>query len=158
MNERPIAWVDASCCTGCGACVDVCPAGATTVLDVTARVDEERCTGCGACVDVCPEGAIQLVPTALGELVPAAVGQRPLPAVHRSSPLINPAGTVIAAAGASLLIKALRALVQEIGRWLMHRPRPARGSASSSLMSSHTSIPGRTNAGCRTRRRQRGGR
>ena len=73
MDEQT-AWVDVTRCTGCGACVEVCPVGAVALVDGKARVDEELCTGCGACVDACPEGAIQ--PVVQGELVPAPVGAR----------------------------------------------------------------------------------
>lgn len=44
-------------CTGCGTCIEACPANAVSIVDNAARVDRERCTVCGACVDVCPTGA-----------------------------------------------------------------------------------------------------
>ncbi len=53
------AVVDASTCTGCGACVDSCPVSAIT-LDDTAKVDASTCTECGACVDSCPVSAISM--------------------------------------------------------------------------------------------------
>jgi electron transfer flavoprotein alpha subunit len=46
-------------CTGCGACVDVCPFGALKLVDDIATVDEQ-CTACGACLDVCPVSALSL--------------------------------------------------------------------------------------------------
>ncbi|MCL6431521.1 MAG: 4Fe-4S binding protein [Anaerolineae bacterium] len=48
-------------CTGCGRCVDVCPAGAMQVVAGHARVDAARCQGCEACVGACPEGALSVV-------------------------------------------------------------------------------------------------
>lgn len=45
-------------CVACGACVDVCPQGAITVVDV-AVIDETACVDCGACVDECPSNAIE---------------------------------------------------------------------------------------------------
>lgn len=42
---------DGALCTGCGACVRVCP------MDIR-RVGDGECVSCGRCVDVCPEGAI----------------------------------------------------------------------------------------------------
>lgn len=44
-------------CTGCGACIDVCPAGANTMNGPSVVLDRKRCLGCGRCVDVCPENA-----------------------------------------------------------------------------------------------------
>jgi ferredoxin len=52
-------------CTGCGACLDVCPAEAIRVSNGKAMILLE-CVGCGACPRVCPEGAIK-------QVLPAAV-------------------------------------------------------------------------------------
>jgi ferredoxin len=49
--------VDASKCTGCGACADVCPQDAISVGDI-AVIDHEKCVECNACVDECPSGAM----------------------------------------------------------------------------------------------------
>ena len=51
-------------CTGCGACVDVCPVDAVNVEGDTARVEREWCIGCGVCVEACPVEAIRLEPRA----------------------------------------------------------------------------------------------
>ena len=45
--------VDASSCTGCGACVRNCP------MDIR-RVGDHECIHCGICMDRCPEKAIRL--------------------------------------------------------------------------------------------------
>jgi membrane-bound hydrogenase subunit mbhJ len=49
-------------CTGCGACVQVCPAGAAELVDVddkrNVKFRYSKCTFCGACEESCPEGAI----------------------------------------------------------------------------------------------------
>ena len=112
-------WVDVTRCTGCGACVEVCPVGAIALLDGKARIDEELCTGCGACADACPEDVIQPVVTVQGELV-AAPG-RPAPAVYRPSPMVETAGAAVAVAGTGLLMKAASALARVVGRWLTRR-------------------------------------
>jgi len=61
----PIVSVDASLCTGCANCPQVCP---TLAIRMTKResvlslasVDAMRCIGCGNCVVVCPVKAISL--------------------------------------------------------------------------------------------------
>ena len=54
------AKVDIETCTGCGNCVEVCPADAITIEDGIAVVDEEACTDCGACANECPVEAIEM--------------------------------------------------------------------------------------------------
>lgn len=41
-------------CIACMKCEKTCPHGAITVKDNLATIDYEKCTGCGACVEVCP--------------------------------------------------------------------------------------------------------
>ncbi len=46
-------------CTGCGTCVDECPAEAITLNENDiAVIDLDECTECGTCVDACPNEAI----------------------------------------------------------------------------------------------------
>ena len=52
--------IDKEKCTGCGACVDVCPVDALKLEDDKAVVDPETCIDCGTCVDECPVEAITL--------------------------------------------------------------------------------------------------
>ena len=52
--------VDVEKCTGCGACVDVCPVDAITVQDDIAVVDEAECVECGSCAEECPNDALSL--------------------------------------------------------------------------------------------------
>lgn len=56
---RPKA--DPARCTGCGTCVDQCPASALTLVDLVAVVDPGLCIGCFCCQEMCPEKAIALV-------------------------------------------------------------------------------------------------
>jgi NAD-dependent dihydropyrimidine dehydrogenase PreA subunit len=49
--------IDESLCTGCGLCVNICPAMAITISDI-AKINIDQCTGCGLCADVCKKGAI----------------------------------------------------------------------------------------------------
>ena len=150
MMDGQTVWVDVTRCTGCGACVEVCPVGAIALVDGKARVDEELCTGCGACVDACPEGAIQ--PVVQGELVPAPVGAR-LPRPYRPSPLAETAGAAVVVAGTGLLMKAADALARAVGRWLTRRSAVTRPSAGSG-----TSPAGDRGGTGRQRRHRRRGR
>ncbi len=59
-RRRLTATVDPGLCTGCGACVNMCPTGAISLRDNIAHVDAQRCTGCGICEDECPVGAISM--------------------------------------------------------------------------------------------------
>ncbi len=45
-------------CTGCTACVRVCPTEAIRVRDRKAQIDPNRCIDCGNCVTICPFHAI----------------------------------------------------------------------------------------------------
>ena len=49
--------VDKSKCTGCGACIDVCPVNAIKIEDGKAIISDE-CIDCGACISQCPVEAI----------------------------------------------------------------------------------------------------
>jgi len=46
-------------CTGCGTCLDVCPAEAIKIQGNGRAVITIECIDCGACPRVCPEGAIK---------------------------------------------------------------------------------------------------
>ena len=50
--------IDSARCTGCGACLDVCPQGAITVRDGKADINRRLCIECGVCLQVCEAGAI----------------------------------------------------------------------------------------------------
>jgi len=53
--------IDLETCTGCGACVSVCPFCALVQRDEDGKVEvNEACTVCGACVDVCPVGSLSI--------------------------------------------------------------------------------------------------
>jgi len=51
--------VDKEKCTGCGACVEVCPAQVIRIEEEKAVISDD-CVECGVCVEECPEGAISL--------------------------------------------------------------------------------------------------
>jgi Fe-S-cluster-containing hydrogenase component 2 len=52
-------WVDKERCTGCGVCVESCPAGAISIEDAVAVMHMEECIRCGVCHDVCPVGCLR---------------------------------------------------------------------------------------------------
>ena len=58
IRVRPKA--DEALCTGCGTCVDQCPASALTLEGALPRVDPELCIGCFCCQELCPERAMAL--------------------------------------------------------------------------------------------------
>lgn len=52
---------DQELCTGCGACVDICPVKVIRMEGDFPVVDKEWCIGCGVCAVPCSYGAVKLV-------------------------------------------------------------------------------------------------
>ncbi len=82
---KAIAVIHADGCTGCAACIAVCPVDCIVLretglrvkgIDTWCEIDADRCIGCARCVHVprrkadpyelkiCPWDAIEMVPTA----------------------------------------------------------------------------------------------
>lgn len=57
-NARPFTIPEN--CTGCAACMKVCPNKAITVKKKKSVIDRERCIGCFECMHACPEHAIDI--------------------------------------------------------------------------------------------------
>jgi heterodisulfide reductase subunit A len=57
-----VAYTHTAYCTGCGACVEICPFGAATLDAKTGRaqINAAQCKGCGLCVASCRSGALNL--------------------------------------------------------------------------------------------------
>lgn len=68
-NFRWMPQRDAEKCTGCGACLERCSSGATTIRNVEGKkivsVDSYMCIFCGRCADTCPETALSLTREAM---------------------------------------------------------------------------------------------
>jgi pyruvate formate lyase activating enzyme len=52
---------DAKRCCACGACIDVCPAGANRMSGQVVALDRSKCVACGRCAARCPGDARELV-------------------------------------------------------------------------------------------------
>ncbi|HEY5512193.1 MAG TPA: 4Fe-4S dicluster domain-containing protein [Geomonas sp.] len=66
-----VAEIRRDLCSGCGRCVDVCPAEAVSLVSANdpqhqwmrkGQLDPGRCLGCGVCVRVCKSGGLSLSP------------------------------------------------------------------------------------------------
>jgi NAD-dependent dihydropyrimidine dehydrogenase PreA subunit/nitroreductase len=59
METKVCIVIDTELCTGCGTCVQECPADVISVKDnVLTVIRNELCVQCGHCAAVCPENAI----------------------------------------------------------------------------------------------------
>ena len=130
--------VDSERCTGCGACVDVCPAGAIRLVDHLASIDAGLCRECQACMEVCPQGAIfvaeERVPVVVeGEIVGVSpnlpVVQQPASApVRPIRPRSYNLGMALAFLGREIIPRAAAYLLEA---WRHRQTTPdARGRAA----------------------------
>ncbi len=154
-------WLDVTRCTGCGACVEICPTSALTLVEGKAHLDDALCKGCEACIQACPAGALQAVleieAVPLAPRVPEYVSLSSpvapsVPAVSSApiSPRVGLLATVIAA-GTQLAVQAAPLILQGVVHLLL-RPR----GMASGLGHTLTTTGSLLGAGRQLRRRQRG--
>ena len=72
LLEVPV--IEASNCTGCGDCAEICQFKAITLLGNLPLVFHDMCHGCGGCLAVCAEGALLSGSRELGEVSWGAAG------------------------------------------------------------------------------------
>lgn len=51
--------IDKEKCTGCSACIEICPVGAIRIEECKAVISDE-CVECQACINICKAEAILL--------------------------------------------------------------------------------------------------
>jgi len=129
--------IDLERCTGCGACVEVCPQGALYLVDRYPTVDTSLCDECkglpagseAACLTACPTKAIAIiseaVPTVTGldhppipQPVPSATRLETAPQTTPLRSMVVPAiGAVASWAGREILPVLADTLLRRLDRW-----------------------------------------
>jgi heterodisulfide reductase subunit A len=150
-------------CTGCGACVEVCPEGAIYLVEANANVDQSLCRECEACVAACPTGAITVaaperpyagestrvpVPRPEPEVIHVRPSSEPVPLRVKVLPMVGPA-----------LGWAGREIVPRLVDYVLHsldRREAAARSADPVPRELDRRLGGRGSGGGRRRRRRRG--
>lgn len=155
--------IDIERCTGCGACVEICPTGALYLVDGKAMVDSTLCHECEVCLDACATEAIALAsqpePVAEPNRLPA---QRPEPEViqvgSQSAPMplrarvLPVVGAALTWAGREIVPRVVDVLLDTLDRQVTGKQMTVRGR-SNGAPSRDTKGKGRQH-----RHRRRGGR
>lgn len=155
--------IDATQCSGCGACMEVCPSGAIYMVEGKAVVDRKLCNECEACLSVCPAKAIAIWTAA--QPVPEVVRMptvRPEPEVVRvttrqelaplRSRVIPVVGTALVWAGREVLPRLADLLLDALDR------RATRLQKNGGPRHLDNLTSGNQGGGRQHRRRRRGGR
>jgi len=121
-------------CTGCGVCVEMCPAGAMCLVAGKAVINTELCTACKACIEVCPTGAITVV-TPPTQAALATVPQAPattLPSQKRDAApggLALWTGIALALVEHRIVPRLADALIAALEQW-QSRPKPSQATTA----------------------------
>jgi len=67
IHEAVVPRIDLGDCTGCGVCINWCPAGAISLAKKKVRIDSAKCIGCGECILYCNFGALSIEWSKLAE-------------------------------------------------------------------------------------------
>jgi len=142
-----VLTIEVDRCDGCGACVEVCPEGAISLIGGVARIDSSSCIECEACVQACPNGAIKVArPVAVREEPAVAMAARPQP-----SAMAALAGAALSFVGRHVLPRAADALVRALDRRLSGQPT---SESQDETISPEPRAEGQRGEGRRRRRRQ----
>ena len=110
-------------CTGCGACLEVCPEGALYLVDDRVVLDSHLCRECEICIAVCPREAIlRAEPIASSATEPAQTpALRPEPEIVRinTHPRVPLQAKMLPAVGAAL-VWAGREIVPRLAEYLVY--------------------------------------
>lgn len=112
-------------CSGCGACLDVCPTSAISLEISKAVINQALCTQCEACISMCPSGALytevvelQIVPAAR-QPVPARAIASTLPERRTLAPWV---GTTLAFLGQEILPRLANVAMAALEQRLSSQP------------------------------------
>lgn len=155
--------IDAERCTGCGACLEVCPTGALFLVDGQVTVDSTLCRDCAACIPVCPTRALEAA-----EGQESVTGSVRMPAVQPDLQVVQVDRSLALEPRQSRLLPAVGAAVawasREILPWLVDTLLDAldrrASQADSTRVARERQTKGRGDGkeGRQHRYRQRGGR
>jgi NAD-dependent dihydropyrimidine dehydrogenase PreA subunit len=165
-----MVYIDRERCTGCGACVEVCPSGAIRLVEgITGRyaeVNQALCRECQACEQVCPEEAIRVEaePAIEGELVLAEPGTVQVKTRLREPQPARPVLRALAWLGPALAYVGREIVPRVAASLLDARDRRASSSTSTlrvpddsvSVRSARQSTPSLSGTGGRQYRWRRG--